>query len=230
MREPKITIPRRRLNPRTYRAFVDNWTVLAMTMTGSTSAGFLKARNILVSRIRRSTTKPPPSASSYNKDTSAGRMAARSITLEGVRINAVSLVTGEFEWSISCPTTSWRSRFASKISGRTPQQEHSRMTYSETNTNRHSFSITSKVGWGTGFLPSANVTWHSGIVDRMKQKEDSMITERTSTDTIWPSLDASGESKVRYILSHIEILMVMSQCLYTEKNSAHVTKPSEFSS
>mmetsp|Transcript_42675 Transcript_42675/g.84487 ORF Transcript_42675/g.84487 Transcript_42675/m.84487 type:complete len:102 (-) Transcript_42675:179-484(-) len=91
MSEPKIRILKRRLKRSTYKAFVDCVMVREMTITGSATAGFLNARKMRVSRIKRRTTKPPFSDSGKKKPTSPGSIAARSIKFAGPSTNLTVL-------------------------------------------------------------------------------------------------------------------------------------------
>mmetsp|Transcript_7975 Transcript_7975/g.20605 ORF Transcript_7975/g.20605 Transcript_7975/m.20605 type:complete len:207 (+) Transcript_7975:1216-1836(+) len=140
IREPKITIPRQRLNMSTYSAFVDCCTVRAMTWTGATNAGLFNALKIRVRRMRRSTTNAPPSVFT-NWPITPGRMAARSMRLDGAKMNLHSRVTGDGNLMGSKPTTMLWSSVLSKISDRTAQHVKRRKQYSMTKSIKQTSSI-----------------------------------------------------------------------------------------
>mmetsp|Transcript_29942 Transcript_29942/g.69628 ORF Transcript_29942/g.69628 Transcript_29942/m.69628 type:complete len:241 (-) Transcript_29942:371-1093(-) len=212
IRQPEITTPSKRLNAKTYSAFVDCCSVRPMMITGSRKAGLLKARKIRVSRIRRSTTKPPPSDFT-NRAITPGRMAARSIRFDGMTTNFSTRKAGPGKWMGWYPMMRSRSLTFRKSSMRTFQQVASLMKYSRQKSIKHAVSMSFRTGDGVGAPPSRLRTWNCSIVERMKQHEDTTITASTISERTCAKMEQSGSSKVRKILSHKDSRTLMFRCL-----------------
>mmetsp|Transcript_5243 Transcript_5243/g.8138 ORF Transcript_5243/g.8138 Transcript_5243/m.8138 type:complete len:240 (-) Transcript_5243:501-1220(-) len=227
--EPKITTPSKRLNAKTYKAFVDCLTVLPMTTTGSTNLPKRKTLKILVSRTKRSTTKPPPPSfvspvtNHISQNTTPGKIAAKSMRFCGWRTNFNNLTTGELSSIKSYPVANSNNFSLSKTSSRKAQHVQRRTRYSKTKTTKHTFSMTEKIGLTFGAEPSSGLSWHSGTVDKMKPSEDATIVPSMTTDMIRAKYDDWGSSNVKNILSACDSLTMTLRSFHTKQNSPQPT-------
>mmetsp|Transcript_107874 Transcript_107874/g.302069 ORF Transcript_107874/g.302069 Transcript_107874/m.302069 type:complete len:238 (-) Transcript_107874:395-1108(-) len=221
--DPKMTMPKQRLNANTSRAFVDFSNVRPMTITGATNAGLLKALKMRVRRTSRKTTKAPPSAS-IKVPSTPGKMAAKSTMLAGVRMNRHNLCQGVGKTIGSKPTTSSCNFALSCTSILTAHTVHIRTPNSITKIKRQPFSMASSIEQLSGLM------WHSGMVLMMKHTEEIKMVRSTRTETTCESTEDSGLSKVRYKRSQKDKCTLMFLRLYTRKNSPHATCPSPSSS